>query len=132
MSGDIDAMAPFLVGAAEGMLVATITGDTDEFLFMAMLTWGTGIFASLNYRIQARRSRMALSRQSWTLLKGHPQSNSILISSGFVFTAALWAYWVFVPAQPASWVMSWLAAATVLLFLLSNIPRWNRPMRQPS
>jgi hypothetical protein len=129
--GMIDSAAPFLIGASQGLMIATITGSSSEFLFFATCAAAAGTIGGFNYAHHAKAQRMHTSRQSQRVVAAHPKWSFRMALAGSILLGCLWAYTLMPLRQPHPAIFPWLGSLVFVAFFVSMYLRWVRPMYGP-
>lgn len=127
--GTIDAVVPFLLGAAEGLMIAALDAPVAEFLAIFATTVAVGLAAAVNYARHAKAAELETTRQAQQVIAIHPRLLVWLDVTALVGTTCLAAYAFSPLPQPHPAVWSWTVAGLLMLRMASHHWRWTRPMR---
>lgn len=124
----LDSVVPFLLGLSEFFTIAAIPHPLSHYLFFMTAFYGLGMIACLNYYFQTRRPGSAVSESSRSVIDIHPRVQYRICAGCFMFLLGLWLLALTPDWNAYRGLLSWTSTLPSLVFAMSVIPRWNRPI----
>jgi hypothetical protein len=124
----LDTLVPFILGAVEFLMVASTSKPLTHYLLLVSIFYGLGAIGCLNYYFQATRSQSKMSQDARRVISVHFRTQYLIATGCFLYSTGIWIAAMMAGPFGQSWLPGWLSIVPALVFALSIIPRWNRPI----